>query len=192
MVLGAAFPAGHGENLFRHMFTALAILLFIPSQMFWLWQVRGIGRKFVRSLSARRWAAWVGIGLYLALLALNLLWPTPRPEAAHLTLRAALLQAPFRWWMLASLLGFVAMGVFYLCALPGPRRLIGYTGRLLPPADHRSERLLSPERRHFLARTAVAVSATPFAACAYGMLYERTEVETTHQRIMLGAIAEGL
>ena len=31
----------------------------------------------------------------------------------------------------------------------------------------------------------MAVSATPFAACAYGLLYERTEIETTHQRIML-------
>ena len=31
----------------------------------------------------------------------------------------------------------------------------------------------------------MAVSATPFAACAYGMLYERTEIETTHQRIKL-------
>lgn len=169
------------------MFTALAILLFIPSQMFWLWQVRGIGRKFVRSLSARRWAAWVGIGLYLALLALNLLWPTPRPEAAHLTLRAALLQAPFRWWMLASLLGFAAMGVFYLCAFLG-RGTYWLYRKILPPADHRSERLLSPERRHFLARTAVAISATPFAACAYGMMYERTDVQTTRQRITLAQL----
>jgi predicted MPP superfamily phosphohydrolase len=31
----------------------------------------------------------------------------------------------------------------------------------------------------------VAISATPFAACAYGLLYERTEIETTHQRIKL-------
>jgi len=47
----------------------------------------------------------------------------------------------------------------------------------------RHEPLLSPERRHFLTRAAVAVSATPFAACAYGLLYERTEIETTHQPI---------
>jgi hypothetical protein len=45
--------------------------------------------------------------------------------------------------------------------------------------------LLSPARRHFLAKTAVAISATPFAACAYGMMFERTEIETTHRRIML-------
>jgi len=45
--------------------------------------------------------------------------------------------------------------------------------------------LLSPARRHFLAKTAVAVSATPFAACAYGLMFERTEIETTHQRIKL-------
>jgi len=31
----------------------------------------------------------------------------------------------------------------------------------------------------------VAISATPFAACAYGLMYERTEIETTRQRITL-------
>ena len=52
--------------------------------------------------------------------------------------------------------------------------LIGYTGRFSPLPTWTRSRLLSPERRHFLARTAVAISATPFAACAYGMMYERT------------------
>ena len=37
--------------LIRHMFTSLAILLFIPSQIFWLWQVRALGQKFIRNPS---------------------------------------------------------------------------------------------------------------------------------------------
>ena len=86
--------------------------------------------------------------------------------------------------MLASLLGFVAIAAFYLCDRLG-RAVFWVYRKLLPPANPGRERLLSPERRHFLARTAVAVSATPFAACAYGLLYERTEIETTHQPIML-------
>ena len=86
--------------------------------------------------------------------------------------------------MLASLLGFAAIAAFYLCGRLGRAAYWVYR-KLFPPRTPERERLLSPERRHFLARTAVAVSATPFAACAYGMLYERTEIETTHQRIVL-------
>jgi len=97
----------------------LAFLLFVLSQIFWVWQVRAVGRKFIRSLSVRRWVGWCGFGIYLALVALNLFLPTPTPEPARLTLRAALLQAPFRWWMLASLLGFAAIAGFYLCGFLG-------------------------------------------------------------------------
>ena len=170
--------------MFKHLFIGLAILLFVPSQIFWLWQVRALGRKLIPSLSVRRWVGWCGLGIYLALVALNLLLPTPTPEPARLTLRAVLLQAPYRWWILASLLGFAAIGAFYLCGFLG-RAAYWLYRKILPPSDPGRERLLSPERRHFLARTAVAISATPFAACAYGMMYERTEIETTRQPIKL-------
>jgi hypothetical protein len=162
----------------------LAVVLFIPSQIFWLWQVARLGRKFIRSRPVRRGLGGLGIGIYLALLAFNMLWPKNVPEPAHLTLAAALLQAPFRWWMLSSLLGFVAMAAFYLCGRLG-RGLYWVYRKLLPASRPVRERLLSPERRHFLTRTAVAISTTPFAACAYGLLYERTEIETTRQRIKL-------
>jgi hypothetical protein len=170
--------------IFRHLLLALAIVLFIPSQLFWLWQLRALGRKFIRSQSVRRWLGGLGIGIYLLLLAFNLLLPRTAPEPAHLTLRAALLEAPFRWWMLSSLLGFVVIALFFLGNRLG-RAVLGVYRKLLPPSNPGRERLLSPARRHFLARTAVAVSATPFAACAYGLLYERTEIATTHQPIKL-------
>src|SRR5271157_204468 len=179
-----SLPAGLGEIVSRDVFWVLAIGLFIPSQVFWLWQVRALGRKFLRRPSARRWWGWPGLGIYMALLTFNLIWPSTAPESARLTLRAALLQAPFGWWLLASLLGFVTIAAFYLCGFLGRAALWVYR-KLLPPSNPARERLLSPARRHFLARTAVAISATPFAACAYGLLYERTEIETTHQRIEL-------
>jgi predicted MPP superfamily phosphohydrolase len=43
-------------------------------------------------------------------------------------------------------------------------------------------------RRRFLGQTAVAVSATPFIAAAYGLLYERLDVQTTRQRIKLARL----
>lgn len=169
--------------IFRHMFLAFAIVLFIPSQIFWLWQVRRLGIKFIRPQSVRRWLGWLGIGAYMALLAFNV-WPKTGQEPAHMTIQAALFEAPFRWWTLASLLGFVAFCAFFVCGRLV--RAVSWAGRrLLSPGNLRSEPLLSPARRHFLTKTAVAISATPFAACAYGMMYERTAIETTHQRILL-------
>jgi hypothetical protein len=171
----------------RHVLTLLAVLLFVPSQIFWLWQILRLGRRFVTSKRLRT-AAWsAGLVVYAVLLAFNLLWPQSAPEAAHLTLRAALLEAPFRWWMLSSLLGFAAIAVFYLCGRLGAA--VGSLFRkLLPAPDSGRAGVLSLERRRFLTRAAVAVSTTPFAACAYGLLYERTEIQTTHQPIRLPAL----
>ena len=46
----------------------------------------------------------------------------------------------------------------------------------------------SPARRRFLEQTAVALSATPFVAAAYGLLYGRLDVEVTHRRIRLARL----
>lgn len=128
--------------MIRHILTVLAFLLFIPSQIFWLWQVRGLLQKFVRSLTLRRWLGRLGTGAYLVLLAFNLLWPRSVPEPARLTLQAALLQAPFRWWTLASLIGFVAIAAFYVCSRLG--RAAYWVYRKALPASPRSARPYSP------------------------------------------------
>ena len=56
---------------------------------------------------------------------------------------------------------------------------------LFLPSNPGHHPLISPARRRFLKRVAVAAGATPFVASAYGFLYERLDVETTHQRIDL-------
>jgi predicted MPP superfamily phosphohydrolase len=48
--------------------------------------------------------------------------------------------------------------------------------------------LLSPGRRRFLEQTAVLVSATPFVATGYGLLYERQNVEVVRQRVRLARL----
>lgn len=166
------------------MFLVLAVLLFIPSQIFWLWQVRKLGLRLIRHAPLRRWVGRVGIVVYAGLLALNLLWPRSTPDPAHLTLRAALVQAPFSWWMLASLLGFLGIAILHVGAFLC-RTIYRGIRKILPSAESGNHHLLSPERRHFLTRAAVAVSATPFAACAYGLVIERREIQTTHPHIYL-------
>src|SRR5207302_9921411 len=47
---------------------------------------------------------------------------------------------------------------------------------------------VSPDRRHFLEQTAVLISATPFVAAGYGLLYERQNVEIVRQRIRLARL----
>jgi predicted MPP superfamily phosphohydrolase len=63
--------------------------------------------------------------------------------------------------------------------------------RLFAPSGPARQGLISPERRRFLQNTALAAGVTPFAACAYGILYERTEIETTLQRINLARLPKG-
>ncbi len=43
-------------------------------------------------------------------------------------------------------------------------------------------------RRRFLERTALAASAVPFAACAYGLAIGRVEIETTRKRLCLARL----
>lgn len=169
----------------HHILTLLAAALFFPSQIFWIWQLRGLGLRFIRNPSWRRRLGWSGLAIYFLLLVLNLAWPEiETAEPARLTLQAALLQAPFRWWMLSSLLGAVLIGAIYLCARLSHALYWAYRKLRVTAAEVPAE-LPSPTRRHFLSKAAVAVSATPFAACAYGMLYERGDIEITHQPIGL-------
>jgi predicted MPP superfamily phosphohydrolase len=49
----------------------------------------------------------------------------------------------------------------------------------------------SPARRRFIEQTAIAVSAMPFVAAAYGLLYGRVDVEVTRPRIALSRLPKG-
>ncbi|MGD0126295.1 MAG: metallophosphoesterase [Terriglobia bacterium] len=106
-------------------------------------------------------------------------------EPTHLTLRAALLQAPFQWWIFCSLLGFliaVLLGLGDRIAR-GARwlyRRVARAGSGVPLPSR-----VSLARRRFLERAAVAMSTAPFVAGAYGMFYERLNLEISHQRIKI-------
>jgi uncharacterized protein len=106
-------------------------------------------------------------------------------EPTHLTLRAALLQGPFQWWIFCSLLGFLiavllGMGDRLARATRWLYRTVAQAGRALPLPNP-----VSLARRRFLERTAVAMTMAPFVAGAYGMFYERLNLEITHRRIKI-------
>jgi hypothetical protein len=106
-------------------------------------------------------------------------------EPTHLTLRAALLQGPFQWWIFCSLLGFLiavllGMGDRLARAARWLYRRVAQAGRALPLPNP-----VSLARRRFLERTAVAMTTAPFVAGAYGMFYERLNLEISHRRIKI-------
>ena len=109
----------------------------------------------------------------------------PNVEPTHLTLRAALLQAPFEWWIFCSLLGFLIAVLFGLAdrlarAARWLYRRVAQPGRAVPLHNP-----VSLARRRFLEKTALAVTTAPFVAGAYGMFYERLNLEISHRRIKI-------
>jgi len=109
----------------------------------------------------------------------------PNLEPTHLTLPAALLQAPYQWWMFCSVLGFLIAVLF------GSADRIARAARWLYHKVLQAGRAVplhnpvSLARRRFLERSALAVTTAPFVAGAYGMFYERLNLEISHQGIKI-------
>ena len=74
----------------------------------------------------------------------------------------------------------------------GPRGLLPSKAREAVPSHGAARKLApdppSPGRRRLLEQTAVLLSATPFVAAGYGLLYERLDVEVVRQRIRLARL----
>ena len=169
----------------RVLFGSAAVLILIASQIFWVRQLRKWGISLIPNTTWRRRAGFAALACYLLVLAYNLSGGPRGAEPTHLTLRAALLQAPFGSWIVCSLLGF-------LIAIPlGLADRIARAARWVYQRVAQASRTLplpnpvSLARRRFLERTAVALSTAPFVAGAYGMFYERLNLEVSRQRIKI-------
>jgi hypothetical protein len=161
------------------------MLILIASQIFWVRQLRNWVTSLIPSATWRRRVGIAGVVCYLLLLFYN--WPSGvrGAEPTHLTLRAALLQAPFWWWIVCSLLGFLITIPFGLAdriarAARWVYQKVAQAGRAVPLPNP-----VSLARRRFLERTALAITTAPFVAGAYGMFYERLNLEISHRRIKI-------
>lgn len=172
-------------SLFNMAFGIGILLLLAATQIFWIQTLREGLRRIV---SSRRWRWRLGAGalvVYAILVTANLVWPwvapRPRHSATAMTIETALLDAPFTWWIFGSVAGAAIAGCF---------GLVDYAARGWRFAASRLKReagsgVRSLARRHFLGRTSRAMSALPFVAGAYGILYGRLDVELTHRPIRL-------
>ena len=140
-------------------FSTLFLILGV-SQLYWAW--RGYSFAAARIAShARRWALCGAVlAAYLAAYQYNLGAWREAVTPVRLTLRDAVLAAPFLWWTASSLFAFMVAILFAI-----PRGMVGGARRLLA--------IQSPPRRQFLQRTAAVATGAPFVAGAYGLLYGR-------------------
>jgi uncharacterized protein len=180
----------------------LLFVLLIVSQLFWIRLVLDLGERFIPGKPRRIWLAVVATLVYMffcvysfthfgILHQWHLLTTGHLPVHADARLPSVLIDGALSVWLLGSWLGFGLVMIFW--TVDRARRGAIWVYRYMHDAavSHATAPepdaidLPSPVRRHFLRQMAIAASATPFVAAAYGLLYSRIDVEVTHPRIRL-------
>ncbi len=168
------------------------LLILVANQLFWIGRIVDLGERFIPGKPRRVWLAIIAGLVYLFVFTYS--YPGSRLghiiRAADYGLQSILIDAAFWWWFVGSLSAFLLVIVFG--AADRAARASGWAYRKARTVIHQRSAaadaepaLLSSGRRRFLERTAVLVSATPFVAAAYGLLYERRNVEVVRTRVRL-------
>jgi uncharacterized protein len=177
------------RSYFLPYLTVFVTLIF--SQLFWIARILDIGERFIPGKPRLTWLAVIAAVVWVFFF---LAYRRDITYAAYPTLRRILVDEVFSVWMVGSWLGFGLVMVFWV-ADRGARGAIwayrymrgGATAHVAAP-ERDALALPSPARRHLLRQMAIAVSATPFVAAAYGLVYGRLDVEVTHRRIALARL----
>jgi uncharacterized protein len=197
-------PSWSEVGPFGFLFFFALFVMLIVGQIFWVGRVVDLGERFIPGKPRRAWLAAIASVVCLSFFAYNIglyisPWKIPRGDSTHLTLRHVLFEAPFWWWFVGSWVGFGLVMVFWMVDRAGraaawvyrkARKVVaGHAARPMPGAIALDPPLLA--RRRLLEQAAVAVSAVPFVAAAYGLLCERLDVEVTRRRIALARLPNG-
>ena len=170
------------------------LLIFIASQIFWLGRLIELGERFIPRRPRRVWLAIIAAWSIFVFLYSYSEW-----GHGHVIRRddyrpqSMLIHAAFWWWFVGSIAAFLLVSAFG--AADRAARAAWWVYRKGHTTIHRhtaapdaESTLLSTGRRRFLEQTAVLVSATPFVATGYGLLYERQNVEVVRQRVRLARL----
>jgi len=155
------------------------LLIFGVSQLYWAWRGYSFAAKHIRSRAARWALCCMVLAAGLAGYEFTLGGRREPVSAVHLTLADALL-AVFLWWAASSLVAFLVVILFAI-----PQAIVGAVRWLAARRPAAGAEMPSPQRRHFLQRTAVVAAGAPFVAGAYGLLYGRLNLQVTNQVIRL-------
>jgi predicted MPP superfamily phosphohydrolase len=189
-----------GKFLAMRVAFRVILVMFIASQIFWIRRALDLGERFIPGKPRRAWLAVIASAVYLLFFA----YSATHRGVAHLTghvigaadlrLRSVLMEGAFSWWLVGSWLGFCLVIVFWTVDCVARGAVWVYSRARDAAAAHVATlkptpiAVFSPARRRFLRQSAVALSATPFAASAYGLLYSRLDIEVTHRRIRLARL----
>ena len=197
-------PSWSEVGPFGFLFFFALFVMLIVSQIFWVGRVVDLGERFIPGKLRRAWLTAIASVVCLFFFAYNIglyisPWKIPRGDSTHLTLRHVLFEAPFWWWFVGSWVGFGLVMVFWMVDRAGRSAAWVYGKARKVAAGHAATPMPgaialdppSPARRRLLEQAAVAVSTAPFVAAAYGLLYERLDVEVTRPRIALARLPKG-
>ena len=193
----ATFLTAHAE--FFDLFFFALFLIFIASQFFWLGRILDLGERFIPGKTRRAWLAIVAGLVYLFVFAYS--FPSIESTSDHVfraadyRLHRVVLEAAYWWWFVGSLLAFLLVITFGAADRAARAAVWIYRKACTAVHEHSAAAdaeaaLPSPGRRRFLERTALLVSATPFVASGYGLLYERQHLEIVRQRVLLARLAK--
>jgi predicted MPP superfamily phosphohydrolase len=196
------------------LFPAILLALLVASQVFWLRRIRALARKWVPS-RALRITLEVLLTIYAFLWVYNAVpaWWAHARSPVSLTMSDVLVGGPFAWWIFGSGIGFLFVLVLrlpwyvfrllrWLYRLPG-RALSAARARRPEPAlqsaraegdpvpDPDPPERVKPSRRNFLLQATTAVGVVPFVGSFYGLVVERTDVQTTHYQVPFDRLPRG-
>ncbi|HEV2425172.1 MAG TPA: metallophosphoesterase [Terriglobia bacterium] len=190
--------------LFDILFPILLLALLVASQIFWIRRIREAGRKWIPN---RAWRVTLEVlfTIYAFLWVYNAVpawWAHPRSPVS-LTAIDALVGGPFAWWVFGSGIGFLFVLVLrlpwyifrllrWLYRMPG--RVVAWVRTRTRPvamAVPDPAEAVIPSRRNFLLQAATAVGVVPFVGSFYGLVFERTDVQTTHYRVAFDRLPRG-
>ena len=192
-------PSWEEAGPFYFLLSFALFVMLIAGQLFWVGRAVGLGERFIPGKPRRGWLTAIASVVCLFFFAYNIgPWNFSRGDSTHLTLRSGLFQAPFWWWFVGSWVGFGLVTVFWTIDRAGRavawvyskacEVVVGRAAIPMPGAVALDPR--SPTRRRLLEQASVAVGAVPFVAAAYGLLYERLDVEVTRPRIRLARLSK--
>src|SRR5438105_4511150 len=185
------------EPLYFLVFSTGFVTL-ISAQLFWIGGILAFGKRFISGMPLCVWLAIIVIVVYALFLAHNfgigdgLLGG----DSTHLTVRRLVVEGVWSVWLVGSWVGFGLVMVFWTVDrmtrtatwVYHKARNAASSHAAVPIPGATASDPPSPDRRRLLERTAVALSAAPFVAAGYGLLYGRFNVEVTRHLIRLARL----
>ena len=122
-------------------FFATIFLILGASQLYWGWRGVRLARRKIASPALRGLVCAAILAVLVATLAYTVHEFGRRPEPVHMTLRDALLTAPFGWWIASSMLGFLlAIPFGMLAGVRAVARRVRGRAEIASPARRDSSR----------------------------------------------------